>query len=40
VVIIDGAFYVQKYTNEFSKLWAEFADNELERKQHQAASKI
>ena len=32
VVIIDGKYYIDKYCNEFNKLWAQFASNEVEQK--------
>jgi phosphatidylserine/phosphatidylglycerophosphate/cardiolipin synthase-like enzyme len=40
VVVVDGEYYINKYNQEFNKLWSQFADNELERKQAQAATKI
>tara|TARA_B110000285_G_C14980789_1_gene541250 strand:- start:206 stop:991 length:786 start_codon:yes stop_codon:yes gene_type:complete len=40
VIIVDGDYYIEKYNTEFNKIWAEFADNELERKQQKAATVI
>ena len=40
VVVIDGKYYIEKYNTEFNKLWSQFAPNELERKQAQAATHI
>lgn len=40
VVVVDGEYYINKYNQEFNNLWSQFADNELERKQAQAATKI
>ena len=40
VVVLDGKYYIDKYNDEFNKLWGQFADNELERKEHKAAVAI
>lgn len=40
VIIVDGDYYINKYNSEFDKLWAQFANNELEREQHKAATVI
>lgn len=40
VVVLDGKYYIDKYHEEFNKLWGEFSSNELERKEHQAATRI
>ena len=40
VVVSDGKFYIERYHEEFSKLWGQFASQELERKEHQAATRI
>lgn len=40
VVVLDGKYYIDKYVSEFEKLWGQFNDNELERKQHKAATTI
>merc|ERR1712227_847499 len=40
VVVLDGDYYIQKYCEEFNKLWAQFAANKVEGHQEQAALKI
>lgn len=40
VVVVDGDYYIQKYNAEFNKLWGEFSKNEVEQKEHAAATKI
>jgi cardiolipin hydrolase len=40
VVVIDGQYFIDKYNTEFNKLWSQFADNELERAEALAATKI
>ena len=40
LVVVDGEYFIDKYNQEFNKLWGQFADNELERKQHKAATTI
>mmetsp|Transcript_13503 Transcript_13503/g.22996 ORF Transcript_13503/g.22996 Transcript_13503/m.22996 type:complete len:90 (+) Transcript_13503:512-781(+) len=31
VVILDGKYYIDKYHQEFSKLWGQFSDNKVEQ---------
>lgn len=40
VIVVDGKYYTEKYNTEFNNLWAQFAPNELERKEHKAATTI
>lgn len=40
VVVVDDSFIVSKYNNNFNQLWSQFSGNELEHKEHVAASKI
>lgn len=40
IVVLDGEYFIKKYNEEFNKLWGQFAENELERKQHKAATTI
>jgi cardiolipin hydrolase len=40
VVVLDGQYYIDKYNQEFNKLWAEFNKNELEREESKAAVSI
>jgi len=40
VVVVDGKYYIQKYNEEFNKLWSQFAGNEIEREQAKAAITI
>jgi len=40
LVVLDGEYFIKKYDEEFNKLWGQFASNELERKQHAAATTI
>jgi phosphatidylserine/phosphatidylglycerophosphate/cardiolipin synthase-like enzyme len=40
VVVVDGKYYIDKYHEEFNKLWGEFSSNEVEQKEHKAATKI
>ena len=40
VVIIDGEYFIKKYNEEFNKLWMQFANNEVERKEAKAATVI
>ena len=40
VVVLDGKYYIDKYNDEFNRLWAEFSANELERKENAAAKTI
>ena len=40
LAIIDNNYYIEKYTNEFNKLWISFEKNEILRKEHEAATKI
>lgn len=40
VVVMDGRYYIDKYNAEFNKLWAQFAKNEVEMKEYEAARKI
>merc|ERR1719231_860366 len=40
VVVLDGRYYIDKYNAEYNKLWSQFSKNEVEIKEHAAASKI
>ena len=40
VVVVDDQYYIKKYNENFSELWGQFSSNELERKQHKAATTI
>ena len=40
IVVLDGDYYIGKYNEEFNKMWGQFAGNELERKEHKAATTI
>ena len=38
VVVLDGEFYVEKYSAEFEKLWAKFCDNSVEQNESAPAT--
>lgn len=40
VIVVDGDYFIGKYVEEFEKLWGQFSGNELEMKQHHAATRI
>jgi phosphatidylserine/phosphatidylglycerophosphate/cardiolipin synthase-like enzyme len=40
VVVLDGQYYIDKYVEEFNRLWAQFANNKVDQQQEQAALKI
>ena len=40
VIVVDGKYYIEKYHQEFNKLWGEFSENEVEAKEHKAATRI
>ena len=40
MVVLDGKYYIDKYHEEFNKLWGEFATNKVEQAEHVAATKI
>jgi phosphatidylserine/phosphatidylglycerophosphate/cardiolipin synthase-like enzyme len=40
LLVVDHPFYLQKYINEFDKLWTQFDKNEVERRENYAARKI
>jgi len=37
---MDGDYYIQKYNEEFNKLWVQFSKNELEHLKYKAAMLI
>jgi phosphatidylserine/phosphatidylglycerophosphate/cardiolipin synthase-like enzyme len=40
LMVVDGDYYINKYNEEFNKLWVQFSKNELEHKEHKAARLI
>ena len=40
VVVVSQKYYIDKYVSEFNNLWGQFSGNELEVKEHKAASVI
>ena len=39
ILVTDHPFYIHEYKEEFKRLWAEFADNEVEREEHTSKEK-
>ena len=39
ILVTDHPFYIHEYKEEFKRLWAEFADNEVEREEHTSKGK-
>jgi len=40
VIVLDGDYYIDKYVQEFNKLWAQFAANKVDADREKAALTI